>query len=330
VTSLRSAFLYVLKVFLGVRIGLFVLALLSPGLFPPIDPVSVPGWPARTLPDPGWHNLFTAWERFDALWYLRIADQGYRIGDGSAAFFPLYPLVTRFLSVVLGGRPFAASLLVSNGALLVALTLLYDLTRSELSDPAARTTVVLLCVFPTSFFLFAPYTESLFLLLAVAALWAARRERWWLAAAAGFGATLTRSTGAVVAVALLAEAIQRSVDGDRGAVGALAAAAATLAGTFAYLLFWQVKADDWLAPIHQQVNWERVFSWPWMTLIDGTRSAFEYVGATNGPYWTIDWLLVMPLIAASVVAMLRYRWAFRAYLLGGLLIPLSYVFPTAH
>ncbi|HEU4355830.1 MAG TPA: mannosyltransferase family protein [Actinomycetota bacterium] len=325
-SSLRSAFLYALKVFLVVRFGLFILALLSPGLFPPIDPVSVPGWPARPLPDPGWHNLFTSWERFDALWYLRIADRGYRVGDGSAAFFPLYPLLTRVVSVPFGGHPLAAALLVSNAALLGALTLLYDLTRSEISDAVARTTVVLVCVFPTSFFLFAPYTESLFLLMAVAALWAARRDRWWLAGVAGFGAALTRNVGIVLAVALVAEAIQRRVDGDRGALGALGAAAVSGAGTLAYLVFWQLRADDWLAPIHQQANWERVFSWPWATLVDGTRRAFAYIGAANGPYWLIDWLIVVPLLAASVVALFRYRWTFRVFLWGGLLIPLSYVF----
>lgn len=325
-SSLRSAFGYSLRVFLGVRIGLFVLGLLSPGLFPPIDPVSVPGWPARALPDPGWHVLFTAWERFDALWFLRIADEGYRAADGSAAFFPLYPLLTRFVSVLLGGRPFAAALLVSNAAMLGALTLLYDLTRSEISDTAARTTIVLLCVFPTAFFLFAPYSESLFLLFAVAALWAARRDRWWLAAAAGFGATLTRNVGVVLVVALLAEAIQQRTSEGRSPVRGILASGVAGLGTVSYLLFWQAKTGDWLAPIHQQANWERVFSWPWSTVLDGTGAAFRYVGDTNGPYWLIDWLLVVPILAASVVALFRYRWAFRVYLWGGLLIPLSYVF----
>ena len=37
-SSLWSGFLFALKVFLGVRIGLFVLGLLSPGLFPPLPP----------------------------------------------------------------------------------------------------------------------------------------------------------------------------------------------------------------------------------------------------------------------------------------------------
>jgi len=325
-SSLRTGFVFALKVFLGVRIGLFVLGLLSPGLFPPLDPVSVPGWPARPLPDPGWHNLFTVWERFDALWFLRIADEGYRAGDGSAAFFPLYPLLVRSLSTVLGGRPFAAALLVSNAALLVALTVVYDLTRTEISDATARTTVVLLCVFPTAFFWFAPYSESLFLLLAVTALWAARRGRWPLAAAAGFGAALTRNVGVIVGLALLIEAVQQHREGEHALVRGTLAAVATGLGTLAYLLFWQAKVGDWLAPIHQQENWERVFSWPWRTLVEGTTTAFRYVGNTNGSYWLIDWLLVVPVLAVSVVALTRYRWAFGVYLWGGLLVPLSFIF----
>jgi hypothetical protein len=324
--SLREGFVFALKVFLGVRIGLLVLGLLSPGLFPALEPVSVPGWPATPLPDPGWHNLFTVWERFDALWFLRIADQGYRASDGSAAFFPLYPLLVRLVSGVLGGRPLAASLVVSNAALLGALTFLYDLTRAEISDAAARTTVVLVCTFPSAFFLFAPYSESTFLLLAVLALWAARRERWALAGAVGFGAALTRSIGAVVALALLVEAIQRWREGERVWVRGVAAAFGAGLGTVAYLAFWQVKMGDWLAPIHQQANWERVFSWPWSTLVEGTRAAFRYVGNTNGAYWLIDWLLVLPVLAASLLALTRYRWAFRVYLWGGLLAPLSFIF----
>ncbi len=324
VRSLRT----VLPLFLGVRLALFVLGLLSPGLFPPLDPVSVPGWPARPLPDPGWHTLFTAWERFDALWFLRIAEDGYRATDGSAAFFPLYPLAIRCVSFALGGAPFAASLLVSNLAFLAALVLLHDLTRTELSAAVAGTTVLALCVFPTALFWFAPYSESLFLLLAVAALWAARRNRWWLAAAAGFGAGLTRNVGVVVAAALLAEALQRRAAGEGHARRAVGAGLATAAGTLCYLLYWQAVAGDWLAPLHQQANWERDFSWPWSTLVEGTRLAFRYVGQANGPYWLIDWLIVVPMLAFSALGLVRYRWAFRVYLAGGLVVPLSFVFES--
>ncbi|MGH2580607.1 MAG: hypothetical protein ACRDGP_07140, partial [Actinomycetota bacterium] len=88
----REGIRYSLTVFLAVRLGLVILGLVAVELFPPLKPVSVPGWRAHTLPDPGWQNAFTSFERFDALWFLRIASSGYRTGDGSAAFFPLYPL----------------------------------------------------------------------------------------------------------------------------------------------------------------------------------------------------------------------------------------------
>ena len=324
--SRRSGLLFCLEVFLAVRVGLFVVGLVSAGLFPPLDPVSVPGWAARPLPDPGWHNVFTAWERFDALWFLRIAADGYRAADGSAAFFPLYPLVVRVVSVLIGGHPFAASLLVSNGSFLGGLLVVYTLTRSELSERVARTTVVLLCCFPTAFFFFAPYSESLFLLLAASALWGARRRRWVIAGAAGFGAALTRNIGIVVAVALAAEAIQQRTEGERSLLPGLAAAAGAGLGTLSVLAFWAAKAGDWLAPIHQQANWERAFSWPWTTVVDGTRAAFRYLGDSNGSYWLIDWLIVVPVLAAAVVVLLRYRWTYGAYVWGALLIPLSFVF----
>lgn len=325
-TSRRAGLWFCVWVFLAVRIGLLLLGLVAVGAFPPLDPVSVPGWPARALPDPGWHNLFTAWERFDALWFLRIAAQGYREGDGSAAFFPLYPLAVRAVSTLLGGRPFAAALLVSNGAFLGALLVLYTLTRSELSERVARTTVVLLCCFPTSFFLFAPYSESLFLLLAVTALWAARRRRWPIAAAAGFGAALTRNVGIVLALALAVEAIQQRTEDDRSPLPGLAAAGVAGLGTLTVLGFWAAKAGDWLAPLHQQANWERSFSWPWTTLIEGARAAFRYVGDINGSYWLIDLLVVVPMLLGAVVVLVRYRWSYGAYVWGALLLPLSFVF----
>ena len=178
---------------------MFVLAVLATALLPTHrdfpnsvpGPVSVPGWPAHEI-TPGGHNLFTAWERFDGLWFLRIATKGYAGGDGSAAFFPLYPLAVRVVSFLIGTHPLAASLIVSNLAFLGALIVLYFLTFSELSPGAARKTVLYMSVFPTAFFFLAPYSESPFLLATVASFWAARRGKWWLAGLCGALAAATR------------------------------------------------------------------------------------------------------------------------------------------
>ncbi|MGZ8598999.1 MAG: mannosyltransferase family protein, partial [Actinomycetota bacterium] len=321
-----EALRYCALVFLALRLLTFAIGLVAAGVVPPIEPVGVPGWPAHPAPDPGWHTLFTAWERFDALWFLRIADTGYRTDDGSAAFFPLYPLVVRAISFLLGGRPFGASVIVSNAAFVAALAVTYLLTAMELGERRARTTIVLLAFFPTSFFFLMPYSEALFLLLAVTALWSARRGRWALAGVAGALAGLTRSIGIVLAPAIAVEALHRREEGRGPAWPGLLAAGATGLGTLAYLGWWQVKAGDWLTPITRQENWERVFSWPWVTLWDATRFAFRYVGDTNCGYWLIDWVIFVPVLVAAGFALARYRPVYGVYVLGGLLLPLMFVF----
>lgn len=323
----REAIRYSLTVFVVVRLGLFFLGLAAVAIVPPVEPVDVPGWPAGPLPDPGVHHLFTAWERFDALWFLRIAEGGYVDGDGSAAFFPLFPLLIRGVSWALGGHPFAAAMLVSNLAFAGALCVLYLLTAEERSAETARTTVLLVAAGPASLFFYAPYTEPLYLMLAVVAFRAARRRSWVLAGGATALASLTRSVGVVIAAAIAIEAIHQRLEGRRGSLfPGVAAAAAGILGGAAYLLFWNVKGDDWLAPLHQQATWQRRFQPPWETLIDATDRAYRYLGAANGGYWLLDWLLVVPFVCAVVYVAIRYRPAYTLYVVAGLVIPLSYVF----
>jgi mannosyltransferase PIG-V len=323
----RDAVRYSLIVFVVVRLSLFVAGLIAIGAVRGLEPVAVPGWPAPPLADGGWHNLFTAWERFDALWFLRIADTGYRASDGSAVFFPLFPLLVRATSFALGGRPFAAGMIVSNVAFASALCVLYLLTAEERSVETARTAVLLTAVFPSSLFFYAPYSEPVFLLLVLVSFRAARHRVWWLAAVAGGLAALTRNVGIALAPALAVEALHQRREGRRSSLGrGLVAAAGPLIGAGLYLAYWYAKVGDALAPIHQQTNWERTRSWPWITIYDATKDLVEFAGRRNGGYWAIDWVLVVPVLAASAWAAARYRPSYAAYLWAGLLIPLSYVF----
>ncbi len=326
----REAVRYSLTVFLVVRLGLFLLGLATVAVVPTDrPPVGVPGWPAGSLPDPhpGLHDAFTAWERFDALWFLRIAESGYVDGDGSAAFFPLFPLLIRAMSWVIGGHPFAAAMVVANAAFAAALCVLYLFTAEERSEETARTTVLLVGAGPASLFFYAPYSEPLFLLLALVAFRAARHRSWVLAASAAALAALTRSVGIVVPAAIAVEAVHQRLERRGGSlVPGLAAAAVGALGTAAYLLYWQLKGGDWLAPLHQQANWLREFQPPWETLLDASSLALRYLGQANGGYYLIDWLLVAPLVAGAAYVAVKYRPAYAVYVLAGLLIPLSYVF----
>lgn len=317
---------YCVGVFLVLRVALTVLAVAGVAVLPGLSPVDVPGWPGR-LTTPGWHNAVTAFERFDALWFLRIASEGYRVDDGSAVFFPGYPLTVRAISFVLGGRPLAAGMLVSNLATLGAMIGLYFLTASEHDEATARRTVLYLAVFPTAFFLVAPYTEALFLLLAVVSLWGARRGRWAVAGLAGAGAAAVRNIGVLLVLPLLVEAFHQLREGRReGTLGRVAWSLVPVASTVAYLSFWQVLSGDFLAPLNEQATWQRTFSLAPVTVARGTWEAFRFVGQYPAGYHLLDWLLVVPALAAAVWVAVRMRPVYAVYTWALLLPPLSYIF----
>ena len=333
--DVRAAWLYSLKVFLGLRLGLTILALAAVGLIAQNDATPVPGWPAPPVVE-GIDNVGTSFERWDGLWFLRIAEDGYAENDGSAAFFPLYPTIVGGLSTLIGGHPLAAALIVSNAAFLAALVVVYLLTLVEFDHDTARRTTLYLAVWPTAFFFLAPYSESLFLLLAAGAVLCARLKRWWAAAALGALTAATRSVGIVLVAVLAAEALtqlreRRRAREEQGsivkdAVIPLLASAAVGLGTLAYLLYWKVQSGNFFAPIGEQGNWQREFSFPLATIVDGTRAAFEFIGLGAGGYALLDWLVVIPALALAVWVAMRTRPAYGVYAWASLLLPLTLIF----
>jgi hypothetical protein len=321
---LRDGFRHSLLVFLGVRAGLCVLSLVGPTLIEPRSnpplPV-VPGWTIAPV-TPGWHNLATALERQDAAWYLRIATHGYAPGDGSAAFFPLYPAAIRAVSWAPGIGPLGAALLVSNLSFLAALVMLHGLTRLEgMSEATARRTTLFVAIFPTAFFFLAPYTEAPFLLLSVSSFWFARRDRWALATLTGALAALTRSIGILLIPALAVEALARSRRGKELALRLLAATGVGI-GPLLYFAYWSARFGDAWAPFRAQQRWGRDPTFPLTTLADAVRLA-----GSLGTYWLID-ALVVGIVVVAVLAGVRWlRATYVVYALASLLLPLSDPFP---
>ena len=322
---------YCLRVYLCVRVALFALALVASGLFPDAGDEGLPQWPA---PRPGgWSTAITAWENADALRYLKIASLGYGVDDGSGAFFPLYPLLARGVSNLLGNTWLLGAYVVSNVALVVALVLLYRLTALELSESMARKAVLYLCVFPTGFFLFAPYSESLFLALSVGALYAARTSRWGVAAACGLLAALTRSPGVLLALPLAVEAVLQARGLPRPAMlkrltAGAGACAATVAGLVLYLGYWQLRVGDWRLPIDlQKTGWGKESAWPWETLWAGAQVAVQFPGSNPGGYFFVDLAVVLLVMACGVWVALRARLTYALYTWAAVLFPLFLMWP---
>jgi hypothetical protein len=216
-------------------------------------------------------------------------------------------------------------------AFLAALFVLYLLTREELSDDTARAAVLFTAVFPTAFFFFAPYSESLFLLLALLTFWGARRRRWVLAAVAGALAALTRNVGVLLALPLAVEAFhqwrERPRLGGRPLAG-FVAAAGPLLGAGAYLWYWHHRIGDWFAPIRVENGWQRVFASPITTIGRGTRLAFQYLGIYPGGYHLLDWMIAVPVLCLAAYGAVRFRPAYGVYVWVSILPPLAFIFES--
>lgn len=147
--------------------------------------------------------LVNVWMRWDTPWYLRIAASGYAANDGSIAFMPLYPCLVKVAGFLLGGNLLLGAILVSNLAALIAMILLFNLASSDkLLKENAMQTVLAMLVFPSAFFLFAAYTESLFLMLVLAAWLCARHKRWLAAGILAALATFCRLQGVLLSLVL--------------------------------------------------------------------------------------------------------------------------------
>jgi hypothetical protein len=193
---LDAAWLWlVLRIGLGAIAGLLVMKGLAP---PPCNSdVVINHW--TTIPplsDGGAaFPLVGVWQHWDACWYTKIAAYGYETGTGATTFFPLLPVLMRAGSVLTGGNLALAGLVVNAVALIIAFTGLRQLVSRDFDGPTADRTVLYVAVFPAAFFLFAPFTEAIFLACAVWAILGARRRQWAIAIAAGLLAGFVRPTG---------------------------------------------------------------------------------------------------------------------------------------
>jgi hypothetical protein len=315
---LRDGWRETLWAFLGARILLAVIGVVGGGMLtlPAGQPPTDAGFPNPPLA-PGWHMLVTSLQRQDAQWFLRLATSGYGPGDHSAAFFPGFPVSVRLVDLVPGIGPLGAGVLVANVAALAALLLLHALTRFELGAEAARRAVLFAALFPTAFFLYAPYSESLFLLASVAAFWFARRDRWAWAALAGAVAAATRSVGVLLVFALAVEALAQYRRG-RPLLPRLAAAAAVAVGPLIYVAWWQWRYADAWAPLDAQRAWRP----------DGVHQPIEViVGAVQfawryQTWWLLDLLVVAIAVAGIAIAARRIPLAYTVYAAASLVLPM--------
>jgi hypothetical protein len=310
------------------RLGIFLTAYLAAPLFlPSANP------PPYHLRPPENVLLDVLGSRWDTGFYLSIAEEGYRY-DGvplpSVPFFPLLPLIIRAAGWLTGDL-MVAGVLVTNLALLLASLLLYRLADEEWGSAVAGRAVWYFLIFPTAFFGSAIYSESLFLLGAIGALYSARRGYWETAGLLALLTTLSRFMGLLVVPLLVLEWVRQRqswTEEKRPSMAALLAPAAAPLGTLAYAGYlWRAFGDP-LAFSTASAAWARSPQSPLALVLEAVKTPAEgwwsafLAGRIHIDNW-IDLTAVMAFLALGMVLLIQRRWGESAFVLLGTFIPLS-------
>jgi len=328
------------EIFLWSRAAIWAAALFALFVFVPNRHPRAARWDDPSLT----HDLGAVtdvWSRWDSVWFLRIAEHGYSAASGAAsAFYPLYPGAVAVLGRALFGHYVLAGILISLAAALGSFLLLHRIAEERLGADGARRAVLYLAFFPFALFLQAVYSESLYLLLTLAAFMLAERRRFLAAGAVTGLALLARPTGVALLPALALIAWQER---DRlRAVASLAVAPVLFAAYPLYL--WQAEGDPW-AFMHAQRIWSRHLSpaGPFGGIWDGLRAGWAGVeqlasGSHTHVYWTAvqdtdpiraatinleNLAFLVLFVALTVIAWRRFGAPYGLFAAVSLAIPLS-------
>lgn len=191
------SFTHLLKIFILWQVAIIIITLISSGLFP-LRERYLGGGTETYLKNP----LLYSRANFDGYHYLGIAKNGY--GYNQQGFFPLYPTLIRNLTAVFK-NPALTGTIISLLSFLTGLIVLTKLLALDYSSAVIKWTVIVLLIFPTSFYFSSVYTEGLFFFLTISTFYFARTKHWWLAGIFGVLASYTRFVGIFLLPALFIE-----------------------------------------------------------------------------------------------------------------------------
>lgn len=220
-------------------------------------------------------HLFNPWAHWDGVWFIKIAGNGYAGDDGSVAFFPLYPLLVRWLGVLFRNNLVVSGILISWLCYFVAVWLLYRLVARDFGDRIAYRTVWFISIFPTAFYWQAVYSESLFLMLSVACIMWAREERWKLAGFAGLLAVLTRSAGFMLLVPMTVCYLEQRDWKLRRADAQSASLLMVVEGLMVWMAYLSLGFGRPLLFAQVQDQWKRSFVLPTTGIWRGLQAAVQ-------------------------------------------------------
>ncbi|MBX4205585.1 glycosyltransferase family 39 protein [Candidatus Microgenomates bacterium] len=267
---------------------------------------------------------------FDGEHYLSIAQSGYK--SLQYFYFPLFPIATSFFSglfnrsiqnIVFIGQ------FISNLAFFISLIGIWKLVKIDYSSKIAKICIILLLVFPTSFYFASFYTESLFLMFVVWSFYFARRKKWFFAAILGGLSSATRSTGVFLFPALFVEYLLNEKNKKLSTVITLFLIPL---GLIFYMLYLKNKTGDFFAfnysgYIFGEYRSAKPIPLPQVFY----RYIFKIIPNLNLKYFTgtfpilFEFLTAITLTLVSLFSITKMRLSYWVYMVAGFVTPTLYL-----
>lgn len=281
------------------------------------------------------------WGNFDGEHYLNIAQSGYF--PYQQAFFPFYPLITRFVASLISYKYLASGLFVSHIAFIFSLFIIWRLLILDNHKNLFHFLLLVLLLYPTSPFYGAVYNDSLFFFLTTLCIYFGRKQKWILASSVGAVATLTRLNGLALFFYLIFEYLFKSALTPKSKEQFLNLIKKTVStimlknffteyvyavvlipcAFFGYLLYVQVTQGDWSMVFSSMTIWNQdkiIFPlqvvWRYLKIIFVDRS-FSIT------YWVaiIEFLFVAWYLLISIYSYTRIRFSYWLFMVLSFLIP---------
>ena len=255
-TTMREC-LYVLVFALAFRVLIFIFAWAAAGIFADGNATGFLAYCAK-------------WNLWDGPHYIDVARDGYAGYEENGqhlflVFFPLYPVLIKFLAVIVRNY-IVSALLISTLCYGAGCVMMYKLVAEEYNKHVALTSIVLFSISPFAFFLGGVMTEGVFFLVTISMFYTIRKHNWWLTGILGILAALTRSVGVFMVIPAAVEWVQTErpialiMDKDWKTLGKrfvkLLPVALTPIGTLIYLYInYRVEGDPFVFMRYQSEHW---------------------------------------------------------------------------
>lgn len=274
--------------------------------------------------DSGGTGFIGVLHHWDSNYLLAIAHDGYFAASQDPSivgYFPGYPLVSRGVAELFTwGSSTTTSLVaamfgVSAVASLAAATVLWRWVEATYPPGLAAPATVLFLAGPYGVFLAANYSESLFLVCALAAWYCASRNNWWLTGCWCAAATFTRINGCFLVTALIVEfVVGRRRQGRSPVTRESWWLLLAVSGAVAYFGYLAVRTGDvfaWLTA--QKQGWGRGFHPPWSAFYQTAGRVLYASTPDRRLQFALDLCFAGLVLLAVLVWLRRREWAFAAY-----------------